>query len=182
MNLKLRLTIMQFPLLVVVYKKIVRNRHGTLRQAIRSKMFFLSILFFFITETINANIFYNCDSCTCDVHNLVKMQENMDNLKIAEIVNFLSTFDGRCTNNIEYSELSNVILYSMLCNNMAYVVVKILSENNELPFDNIKQAIENPVNDRIDINKAYRNIKTIKKYRNIRNSILQSINIAIAKS
>jgi len=110
------------------------------------------------------------------------MQKNMDNIRIAEIINFLSTFDGRCANNVEYSELSNEVLYSLLCHNKAYLLVKVLSENNKLPFENITRAIENPVNDHIDINKAYKNIKAIKGYKKIRISILKSINIAILKS
>jgi hypothetical protein len=109
------------------------------------------------------------------------MQKNIDNLTVDEIVNFLSTFDGHCINNVEYIEFSNEILYSLLCHNKAYLVIKVLSENSGLPLNNIKQAIENPANDRIDINKAYKNIKSIKGYKNMKNSILKSIDIAISK-
>jgi len=148
----------------------------------KSKIFLFSTFFLFVVETMSANNFCNPDSCICDIHHLVEMQKNMDNLRIVEIVNFLSTFDGRYTNNVEYSELSNEILYSLLCHNKAYLLIKALSENNKLPFNNIKKAIENPVNDRIEIHKAYKNIKAIKGYKNIKNSILKSINIAISKS
>ena len=148
----------------------------------KSKMFFFGIVFLFVVGTMNGNNFCNSDSCMCDVHNLVEMQKNTDNLIMNEIVNFLFTFDGRCVSNVEYSELSNEILYSLLCHNKAHLLVKILSENNDLPFNNIMQSIENPVNEQIDINKAYKNIKTIKGYKNIRKSILKSINIAKSKS
>jgi hypothetical protein len=144
-------------------------------------MVFFSVLFLFVIETVSGNNLYSRDSCICDVHNLVEMQKNIDNLTVNEIVSFLSTFDGRCINNVEYIEFSNEILYSLLCHSKAYWVIKVLSENSGLPLNNIKQAIENPANDRIDINKAYKNIKSIKGYKNTKNAILKSINIAISK-
>jgi len=147
----------------------------------KSIMFFFSVLFLFVIETVSGNNFCNRDSCICDVHNLVEMQQNMDNLTTDEIKNFLSTFDGCCINNVEYTEFSNEILYSLLGHNKAYLLVKVLSENSELPLNNIKQAIENPINDQIDIKKAYKNIKAIKGCKSMRNAILKSINVAISK-
>lgn len=145
-------------------------------------IFLFSVLFLYVIEEVSGNNnFYSCDSCICDVYNLVEIQKNMDNLTVDEIVNFLSTFDGHCLNNIEYVEFSNEILYSLLCHSKAYWVVMALSENSKLPLNNIKRAIENPANDRIDINKAYKNIKLIKGYKNMKKSILKSINIAISK-
>jgi hypothetical protein len=132
-------------------------------------------------ETVKGNNICNRDSCICDIHNLVEMQKNVDNLTVDEIINFLFTFDGCCINNVEYTEFSNEILYSLLCHKKAYLLVKVLSENNELPLNNIKRSIENPISERIDINKAYKNIRAVKGYRSMKNSILKSINIAISK-
>lgn len=138
-------------------------------------------LFIFKIEIACANNSHAEDSCTCDILNLVKIQESINNLTEAELVDFLWTFDGRCKNNVEYGEFSNEVLYSLLSNKDARLLIRVLSKNNDLPLEGLKQAIENPIDDSIDLNKAYDNIKKIKRHKNIRDSILQSINIAISK-
>lgn len=105
----------------------------------------------------------------------------MNNLTESDIINFLWVFDGRYTNDIEYSEFSNEFLYALLCNRNVYLLVKIQTKNDKLPLNSIKQAIENPINDQIDLSIAYRNVKTIKGYKTIKNIILKSIDITISK-
>lgn len=150
----------------------------------RSIVIFLFILFFFndfafCMKAENNNGF--CKNDSCNVQDLVKIQNNIDNLTEVEIKNFLSTFDGRCMNNVEYSEFSNEILYSILSHNKVNLLIKVLSESNELLVKGVMESIENPINDQIDINKAYKNVKKTKGNKNYQNMILKSINIAMSK-
>ena len=118
---------------------------------------------------------------TCDIQNLVNIQNNIDCVTKEEITDFLDCLDGKCKNNVEYSELSNEILYSLLCHKKAELVVTILAENERIPLENIRKIIENPVNDEIDLNKAFENVSKINIHEEVRDLILESIKIAISK-
>ncbi|MEG1904814.1 MAG: hypothetical protein RR212_10480, partial [Bacteroidales bacterium] len=117
------------------------------------------------------------DSCNLDL--LAEMQSDIDNLTDNNLLIFLYTFDGRCKDNVEYSEYSNELLYSLLCHKKAAVLIKIISKNKQLPFDKIREAIESPVHDGIDLQKAYDNVKSIKLHKEICDMILKSILIAM---
>lgn len=119
------------------------------------------------------------DSCSLDL--LAEIQSDIDNLTDNNLLIFLYTFDGRCKNNVEYSELSNELLYSILCHKKAIVLIKIISKNKQLPFDKIREAIESPIHDGIDLQKAYNNVKSIKLHKEIRDMVLKSIIIAMKK-
>lgn len=117
------------------------------------------------------------DSCSLNL--LAEIQSDIDNLTDNNLLIFLYTFDGRCKNNVEYSELSNELLYSILCHKKATVLIEIISKNTQLPFNKIREAIERPIHDGIDLQKAYNNVKSIKVHKEICDMILKSIIIAM---
>lgn len=143
-------------------------------------------LFFFLfngpllcmaTEKQNGSL----EEDTCNIQNLVEIQRDLDDLKEEKIVNFLRNFDGKCSNNVEYSEFSNEVLFSLLLyKKTTLLLIKVLSENNKLPIENIRQVIENPINDQIDIKKVFDNVKSVKSCQKIKDMILESIKIAMS--
>ena len=147
-------------------------------------VFFLFILFFsndfvFCMKSENDNSF--CKNDSCDIQNLVKIQNNIDSLTEVEIKNFLSMFDGRCINNVEYSEFSNEILYFILSHNKVNLLIKVLSKSKKLLVKEVMEAIENPINDQIDLSKTYENVKKARGCKKTQGMILKSINIAKSK-
>ncbi len=136
------------------------------------------IIFFYILSLYNG---VACVSDSCDLQKLVNIQKNIDYITKEEITDFLYSLDGRCSNNVEYSEVSNEVLYSLLCHKKAELVITVLAENEKLPLKNIREVIEDPINDQIDLGQAYKNVGKINTHKKVRNLILESIKIAMSK-
>lgn len=69
----------------------------------------------------------------------------------------------------------------MLIGENAEIVIQVLEDNQNLPLNNILKAIENPVNDLIDIRSTYDNVFNISNCTNIKIKILESIKNALEK-
>lgn len=98
-----------------------------------------------------------------------------------DVENFLQSFEDTYSNNIEYSEFRDELLYNMLIGENAEIVIQVLEDNQNLPLNNILKAIENPVNDLIDIRSTYDNVFNISNCTNIKIKILESIKNALEK-
>ncbi len=144
-------------------------------------MRFLCLFICFLTgiSSYQANA-QGCDKC-CDTRKLLTLEENLERLSESDIEAFLYTFDGRCRNNAEYAEMSNEVLYALLCSEKAELLISVLSQNDALPIQNIRREIESPIHDGIDVQKAYSNVEKIAGPNAVKDAILQSIGIAIAK-
>ena len=110
-----------------VYYEITNNRILELNQFLK------------ISRTDN-------DSIQCSSEVLLATQQNIDDLDIIAIHNFLRTFDKECRNNAEYSEWSNELLFELLDKNIEALV-------NELSKPDLNSAmiideLESPITDK----------------------------------
>ena len=167
-------------------KNNIRNPTTTTTATtiIMKTIIFFSLLFFNTLGLCSAigqnkNLFNN-DSC--DVQILIKIKQNIENITEKDIINFLYNFNGQCKNNVEYNEFSNEVLFFLLSHKNAKLVIKVLYENQKLPFREIRQAIENPISDDINLYTVYNNVIKIKGISKTKKMIIASIKIAMHKT
>lgn len=71
----------------------------------------------------------------CDKSVLVSISERSGKLSESEISNFLHTFGKACRNNVEYSEWSNELLFSILDNQTVLTLTTIEKEKMKIELD-----------------------------------------------
>lgn len=131
------------------------------------------------SENIIPNNMENvCDKCKIEFVKEVKI--NIDNLTEEQAYNFLCCIDESCTNNVEFTEFSNEMLYLLLYKKPE-LALRILSMNSNISLEYIKKQLENPVNDKIDVNNVYKNIENVGNYESVKKELLSSIKLAIEK-
>ncbi len=57
----------------------------------------------------------------CNIDYLVSLKKTIDNASYDTIKDFLFTFDDSCSNNVEYSQFSNELLFEVLEKNLMYL-------------------------------------------------------------
>jgi hypothetical protein len=120
----------------------------------------------------------SCDKCNIEYAKDVKL--NIRNLNERQVELFLCSFDAKCSNNVEFSQFSNKVLFLLLSKH-PLLTIKILAEGESYSMAEIQKALQNPVSDRIDINELYMQIEEIDEYQETREVILNSISIAMEK-
>lgn len=88
------------------------------------------------------------DTLKCNILIIKQTEEKLGMLKYSDISLFLSTFSKDCSNNIEYSEYSNRILYKVLEFYPAELI-EYLDSLNEIDIDYIISVLSDPL---LDIN------------------------------
>lgn len=131
----------------------------------------------FSQESALPNPVLDCEEC---LKTTQLIDANINSITEKQIYNFLYCFGGVCENNAEFSEYSNEILFSLLSENPESLI-KILDQYKNLPLASIKFAIENPVNDNLELQLIFSKVQAVNGYTTIRDNILQSIKIAIDK-
>jgi len=81
----------------------------------------------------------------CSMEPLITVKKNIGILRYQDLYNFFCTFDDSCSNNVEYVEFSNKMLYKVLTK-YPQDVVKILSEE-QFDREYILKAISSPLLD-----------------------------------
>lgn len=120
----------------------------------------------------------NCIKCKIDMVKEVK--ENIHNLNEDQAYTFLCCINESCSQNVEFTEFSNEVLY-LLLNERPNLVLKILSKHSNISLNYIKKQLENPVNDKIDLNNVLKSIRSVDNYEAIKKELLSSIQLAIDK-
>jgi len=98
-----------------------------------------------------------CDKC--DIEKVKIVYENIDNLSLKMVRDFIFTFDVSCSTNIEYSEWSNEILYKLLeldPGKAFGVLERVKVDNIEIILD----EIENPIHE-VDYQKVYDSVLNV---------------------
>jgi hypothetical protein len=109
----------------------------------------------------------------CDI-NMVKLtHEKMANLTFDIVQDFLCTFDKVCINNVEFSEWSNEVLFSVLIKepNLFLQVM----EKGKINAALIISEIENPIHDLINLQTVYNKIKGTSYDTELKRSILKTV-------
>lgn len=124
-------------------------------------------------ETMN-----NCIRCKIDA--IKEVKNNIDNLTEEQAYNFLCCIDESCSNNVEFTEFSNEILYLLLYKRPE-LVLRILNIHSNISLNYIKKQLENPVNDKIDLYNVYKSIEDVGNYEAMKKELLSSIQLAMDK-
>ena len=118
-----------------------------------------------------------CDKC--DIEKVKIVYENIDNLSLKMVRDFIFTFDVSCSTNIEYSEWSNEILYKLheLDPGKAFgVLERVKVDNIEIILD----EIENPIHE-VDYQKVYDSVLNVLTKSDLKKKVLKSIEFAANK-
>ncbi|MBL4898667.1 MAG: hypothetical protein JKX76_03350 [Colwellia sp.] len=89
----------------------------------------------------------------CSSEILKNTEENIDNLNIVIVADFMATLHSSCSDNIEYSEWSNELLFKVLQRRPG-LFAQILSKNSSLDTDYIVYELTNPLLDVINLNQV----------------------------
>ncbi len=97
-----------------------------------------------------------------------------------EMIGFFCTLDDTCSNNIEFSEVSNEILFNII-KVEPEASLKILSEDSGLSIDHILNELKDPINDGIPVNEIHAAISSVKGYDKMKVHVLMSLEEAKEK-
>ncbi len=115
----------------------------------------------------------------CDISKVLVVNENLNNLTLTMVSQFLYTFDSACVNNAEYSEWSNEILFKLIDEAPGIFFQVIEMEIND--DSAILNEIQNPVCD-FDFQKIYDKIKTSTANADVKAKYLKALIIAGEKT
>lgn len=132
------------------------------------------------TDTISENEILVLDCKDCDIKVVTETKQNIDSLTEEQTYKFLCCLSESTSNNIEFSEYSNEVLFLLLSKN-AELVLSTLERHKNIAIEPIKTTLENPISDRIDLQEIYGQLQKIKGYDKIKGNLLQSIKKAIDK-
>jgi hypothetical protein len=130
----------------------------------------------FSQESAVVNQVLDCEECFKTIQ---LIDGDINSITEKQIYNFLNCFSGVCENNAEFSEYSNEVLFSLL-SEKPEILIMALDKNKTLPLKSIKAAIENPVNDNIELQQILKKIQGIEGYK-VKDTLLQSLKVAIDK-
>lgn len=122
----------------------------------------------------------NCIKCNIEYAKDIVL--NIDSVKDEQISLFLCSFDSRCSNNVEYYEFSNEVLF-LLLSNYTSRTIKLINEEKNLDLIEIHNAIQNPIADNIDLQELYDKVEEVdtKSFKETKMTVLNSIKIAMGK-
>uniref|UniRef100_UPI00404ABB47 hypothetical protein n=1 Tax=Flavobacterium sp. TaxID=239 RepID=UPI00404ABB47 len=121
------------------------------------------------------------NSCyACDLEKVVFVSQNLDGLDAKMIHEFLQTFDASCKQNIEFSEFSNETLFKVL--EYAPALFLQVIERDNIDAEIILEAIQNPINDSINLQQIYDKIKATNDNSTMKKKCLIAFVLAAEKS
>ena len=120
------------------------------------------------------------DTLKCNINILKSFNESLDSLQINIAKEFFLTFNDTCSNNIEYSEWSNELLFDYL-SKYPKNFIEVLSLDEKYKLNVIYKNLESPINDNYDLEKIYKKIEMINTQSPIKKEILKRIKIALIK-
>jgi len=123
-------------------------------------------------KTVIALLIVFSNISNCDIEKVKLVNENLNNLTLEMIHDFLFTFDESCVNKIEYTEYSNETLFKVL-NKSPKLFFKAFEYKN-INQKIILEQIENPVID-FDLQVLYSNVKTTPGKEETKKAILKAI-------
>lgn len=117
-----------------------------------------------------------CVKCDMDFLYL----SHKDHFSYDEMIGFFCTLDKTCSNNIEFSEVSNAILFKII-QVEPKTSLKILTENSELSLNYILNELKDPINDEIPVTEIHSGISRVKGYDKMKEQVLMSLQEAKEK-
>jgi len=116
----------------------------------------------------------------CDIEILKEVEKDLKNLTSDQLVNFLSTFDESCNNNVEFAEWSNELLFQVVAK-YPKQTIEIAKISKDINFKAILTELESPVNDMLEPQQLKEKILAVVIQSEYKNRIIQALNVAISK-
>jgi hypothetical protein len=127
--------------------------------------------------TLTTTTFYGQVIEKCDGTILLRTSERIGKLKQDEIRDFLLTFGPECKNNVEYSEWSNELLFSLLDKQTELTLKTIEKEERKIEMNEILNDLNSPINDLIDIKKILVKVDNVKMNKRFKNRIIEQLTV-----
>ncbi len=120
------------------------------------------------------------DTNYCNTNILLKTHNNINDLTIAEISKFLSTFHKDCNTNVEFSEWSNELLYKTF---QAHTkeVMSLITKKHNYEKEAILSALKSPINDTIKPQSLIEKIQKFDSNNQFTKEIITALQIAANK-
>lgn len=115
------------------------------------------------------------DVCNMDL--LIEVSKKINNLNINLVEKFLISYEYECTNSIEFYEYRNELLFSILDKSPS-LILKIISNNREINKQNLYKDIQNPITDKINLEKLLNTLNKSNPDNIIKREIISALNIA----
>ncbi len=128
------------------------------------------------TTTLYRQVIEKCDGAI-----LLRTSERIGRLKQDEIRDFLLTFGQECKNNVEYSEWSNELLFSLLDKQTELTLKTIEKEERKIEMNEILNVLNDPINDLIDIKEILVKVDNVKMNKRFKNRIIEQLKSAESK-
>jgi len=116
----------------------------------------------------------------CDIEILKEVEKDLKNLTSDQLVNFLSTFDESCNNNVEFAEWSNELLFQVVAK-YPKQTIEIAKISKDINFKAILIELESPVNDMLEPQQLKEKILAVDIQSEYKNRIIKALNVAISK-
>lgn len=116
----------------------------------------------------------------CSLEVLKKTDESINNLDLTTVAEFLASFHKDCSNNVEFSEWSNELLFKV-AKNKPDLLLQLLNKNDSLEKELIKNGFENPINDGFDLAGIIKKIEMTNSPKIIKEEIIESLKKAKEK-
>lgn len=128
------------------------------------------------TTTLYGQVIEKCDGAI-----LLRTSERIGKLKQDEIRDFLLTFGPECKNNVEYSEWSNELLFSLLDKQTELTLKTIEKEERKIEMNEILNDLNSPINDLIDIKEIIVKVDNVKMNKRFKDRIIEQLKSAESK-
>jgi hypothetical protein len=118
----------------------------------------------------------------CDITVLRTTSEKIGQLTQKEISDFLLTFGQECQNNIEYSEWSNELLFSILDKQTDLTLRTIEKVEKRIELEEILSDLSEPIHDQTNIKDLLVKVDKVKVKKELKNKIVDRLKTADGKT
>jgi hypothetical protein len=117
----------------------------------------------------------------CDVTILLETSKKTGSLSQSNIFRFLHTFGQECRTDVEYSEWSNELLFSVLNRQTQATLIVLYKKERSLDIEEIIHSMSSPLNDFVGIDSLIVKVEGTNPANPMRGKVLEALMIAKAK-
>lgn len=114
----------------------------------------------------------------CDDSILLVTSEKIGQLNQKQITDFLLTLGQECRNNVEFSEWSNEILFSLLDKQTDLTIKTIEKEEKRIEMEEIFDDLSSPIHDLINLKDIISKIEKVKIKKELKDKIIERLKTA----
>jgi hypothetical protein len=136
----------------------------------------ISVIFFLA----GAGSVFSQSTQKCDLAVLLETSKNTGSLSHAGISQFLHTMGQECRENVEYSEWSNELLFSVLDKQTEATLIVLYKKERSLEMDEILRSLEDP-GDLISIDSLITKVEKTNPVNPMRTRVVAALKVARSK-